>query len=243
MSINKSQGQSVKFYNEHNLSFGLEPDAYIIFAMVAQTTASADLCGQPASTWKDYDLVGDIIWLLPASSSDPMMAPMMVISGPASEINWEAGSFRLSANQYVQQLGGIGNIPLYIALSNSPCYKNAKPLPSSDGTNSTVISQLHAIKRTDVDFTPEHFSLHLERVTFFPRSNNYFPSTPSTPTPARTRSGAALLARSQSGGDVPVIISEGKKHAREDDEQDDLGSRPLEKVLSHSSPFSANRPN
>ncbi|KAI0754117.1 hypothetical protein C8Q80DRAFT_1137012 [Daedaleopsis nitida] len=178
----------LKFFNNLNLDFS-DPEMrakYVVFASVAACQERAELFATPGRTWKDYDVVGDIIWLASAQDADATrQRPLIITSGQTGHVNTNRDSFELSASQYVQQLRGSGSLAATVSLADNPRFKNSskKPLPSANGTNTLVVGSLEGIRRLPT-FTMESFQLALESVVYYPRALSAPLYQPGTPTPS-----------------------------------------------------------
>ncbi len=159
----------------------------------------------------------------------------MVVSGQANDIDRTAATFKLSASQYVQQLGATGRLRTSVTIPNTGRYKKVKPLPFSEGANATVSGVLMGVERvpskdsTDIQL-PDCFRLELGNVTYFPRSSNYtrptgkrfsnFQGTHTDSTP--TESTSATPKKRQGWrfqfDDTSPSSDKGKKRMRTDDE-------------------------
>ncbi|KAH9857116.1 hypothetical protein C2E23DRAFT_720686 [Lenzites betulinus] len=174
-----------RYFNRDNAEI---PDngTFALMATVAQPTEDAELCTDGKYT--DYDLIGDILWMAYVPDADARRRPVMTVNGPAREINREdasAASFKITANQFVQQLkdANPGQLSVIIEIPDSGRFKNGrKPLPPNEGSNAAVIGQLTSVERTAPTMAAVMFCLSMENVTYFPRSHTSLPvHHPSTP--------------------------------------------------------------
>ncbi|RDX47317.1 hypothetical protein OH76DRAFT_1525986 [Lentinus brumalis] len=200
----------LRYYNGQDITFNEDRNVCVIFATIAQSTSTASTYG--GSDWTEYDLIGDIQW------ANPRIYPMMVVSGQANDIDRTAATFKLSASQYVQQLGATGRLRTSVTIPNTGRYKKVKPLPFSEGANATVSGVLMGVERvpskdsTDIQL-PDCFRLELGNVTYFPRSSNYTRPTESTSATPKKRQGWRFQF-----DDTSPSSDKGKKRMRTDDE-------------------------
>ncbi|OSC96139.1 hypothetical protein PYCCODRAFT_1482032 [Trametes coccinea BRFM310] len=171
-----------RYFNRDNIEIP-EQGTFALLAMVAQPTKDADLSSTAAHT--DYDLIGDIIWMVHVPGANAHQYPVMIVNGPVRETEREAATFKVSAMQFVQQLRdsnpGVTNI--HVTIPDTGRFKNGKkPLPPSDGFNAAVVGTLAAIDRDPETMAGQMFRLTLENVTYLPRLNSSLPvHTPATP--------------------------------------------------------------
>ncbi len=176
----------------------------------------------------------------------------MIVAGPASEIKRDEAIYKVSATQYTQMLQGPGSVQVEVKIPDSPRYKNGKPIPYSDGSNTSVTGELYAVTRVPLDVAgvdgaekAELFHLDLMNVVYFPRSNGWQPNStwnscslyillllthrdlpaPATPTPNKPV-GNRRRAMGAITFDVKANGPKGKgknKRDREDEEDEDAG--------------------
>ncbi|OSC97188.1 hypothetical protein PYCCODRAFT_1471996 [Trametes coccinea BRFM310] len=209
----------LRYFNSSLLSFDENRNVCVILATVAQSSSKANTFN--GMTWMDYNLLGDIAWLLPCPTADPRIHPMMIVSGPVSAIDRTALQFKLSATQYVQHLSSLGDINVSVTIPDSGRYRNSKPLPFSEGANATVVGHLQDVTRTSDGTSadtviPEAFQLTLENVVYFPRSTNYKTPLNSQANPTSSSKRAWRFTFDPDG----TSPDKGKKRAREDDDAD-----------------------
>ncbi|RPD64612.1 hypothetical protein L226DRAFT_518746 [Lentinus tigrinus ALCF2SS1-7] len=183
----------LRFYNGDNVSFALyseDPQPYMLFATVAQSQEGVDTCS--GGSWIEYDLIGDIHWIVPIPGHHGQVLPMMIVGGPASEIDTKAATFVISANQYTQMLRSIGNVRAKVQISESPRYRNGKPLPFSEGSNASVAGTLAYVSRSAIpgaedanELKADLFHLNLMNVVYFPRSNAWKPDNVASLSPVK----------------------------------------------------------
>ncbi|KAH9852236.1 hypothetical protein C2E23DRAFT_826465 [Lenzites betulinus] len=176
-----------RYFNKDNMEIP-ENGTFAIMATVAQPNEAADLCTMAPYT--DYDLIGDILWMVHTPGADAHQQPMLIANGPSRNIQREQATFEMQATQFVQQLreANPGSVAIHVEIPDTGRFKNGKkPLPSTDGSNAAVIGRLTSIERAPRVMAAEVFCITLENVAYLPRSHISLPvHNPTTP-PAGTR--------------------------------------------------------
>ncbi|KAH9846242.1 hypothetical protein C2E23DRAFT_853847 [Lenzites betulinus] len=159
---------------------------FTLMAMIAHPTEDAELCANASYT--DYDLIGDIVWMIHTPDADARKCPLMTVNGPAHDISRKddgPASFKIRATQFVQQLrdSNPGHLSVIVQIPDAGRFKNAKkPLPPNEGSNASVVGQLTSVERAAPTMVAVNFCLSIENVTYFPRSHSSIPvHQPSTP--------------------------------------------------------------
>ncbi|KAI0658856.1 hypothetical protein C8Q70DRAFT_1114275 [Cubamyces menziesii] len=171
-----------RYFNKDNLEIP-EQGTFAVMATVAQPAEDAELGA--AVLYTDYDLIGDIIWMVGTPDANAHQLPVMIINGPTHDINRTAATFKVNAAQYVQQLkdSNPGRLEVDVQIPDSGRFKNGKkPLPPTEGSNAAVTGVLSSVHRASGTMAAERFEVTLENVAYFPRSHTSLPiHNPATP--------------------------------------------------------------
>jgi len=137
----------------------------------------------------DYDLIGDIIQLIPISSGavDPRHLAYVHVSGTVSSLNEADNTFDLDAQQYISAMKDLrvkgqtgdkavaasvplGVLPIRCFFNmNSPRYKGRKPPMPRNGAMVSLEGFIFEVTKRDGEL-PERFCVTLETVNFMGRS-------------------------------------------------------------------------
>ncbi|KIJ19277.1 hypothetical protein PAXINDRAFT_7781 [Paxillus involutus ATCC 200175] len=108
---------ALRYFNAADIKFD-DIGKFLIHTMVARYEHGAEIPASAVSASEDtdpaaapYDMVGDIIWLVPAGDINPCHVPYVHVCGTVTESQKDDSMFRLKPMQYI--------------------YKSGKPIPQS----------------------------------------------------------------------------------------------------------------
>jgi hypothetical protein len=168
---------SLRYFNSARIDFESKADEfpaqYVVCASIAQTQPGmgAAMDVPDALDERDYNLVGDIVWMFPVQSLDPAQRAWINVTGLATNINNKDSTFDVEPNQYTSTLSKAGLKSQFSARLHFPeddaRYKNRKPMPSP---RSYVAIQgfLSRVEQSGTGFS-QRFHVDLDHVTFLGR--------------------------------------------------------------------------
>ncbi|KZP16119.1 hypothetical protein FIBSPDRAFT_958295 [Athelia psychrophila] len=153
-----------RYFNANNMVFD-DVGFYFLHATVAKMAEGAVI--PPSESDIVYDLVGDIVFLIPAPDVDPKYLPWVHIAGTYT-----------SALRDAKKHGG-STLPVRCFVKDSPKYKQySKPVPNVN-SQVTFTGSLTSVDRNAENGTPEYFRLEVDSVTFMGKA-----TVPAKPSPA-----------------------------------------------------------
>jgi len=185
---------ALRYFNSFNLTFDPdEPGRYFIFAHIARMERGADILLPQDSVETDYDIVGDIVSLIPLSEDvDPRHPPVVHLAGVAAKIDMKNGTFEMEISQWVSALREIrptegitqagGSLFVSCSFPDTPRYKQRKPVPKK-GTYVAIEGFLRNIVKKEDEF-PEKFLIEVETIAFCGQAT----VSPKTEAPAQSNS-------------------------------------------------------
>ncbi|EPQ61093.1 hypothetical protein GLOTRDRAFT_113548 [Gloeophyllum trabeum ATCC 11539] len=174
----------LRYYNSNNLSFS-QPGLYFVHAIVAKYEKKAyDELYSSVLGGDDYDIVGDIIMLIPIPNADKDTGrhiPLLQVCGSVFEADKNSATFVINAEQRTQVLTD-GILPVTAAFpTESARFKNKIPLPGV-GTIVYVCGPISDVRRID-NGAPDRFHFSVEQIQFLAKSP--VPPRAINPTPPK----------------------------------------------------------
>ncbi|KAG6836611.1 hypothetical protein H0H93_006032 [Arthromyces matolae] len=170
--LGDSQGlASLRFFNADNLTFEDVEPCFII-ANIARTPSDVKGIASTGVSTDDYDLVGDIIQLIPIgmdTNTNLRNRPFITISGSVDRV--DDNTFSLSPEQYIascKDLSSKPSMPAKCWVPETPRWKNRAPKVKA-GTYISVGGFMSGIERDDKQCIT-NFLIEVEKVTFLGRA-------------------------------------------------------------------------
>ncbi|KAF8841617.1 hypothetical protein BDN67DRAFT_980161 [Paxillus ammoniavirescens] len=201
---------ALHYFNTADIKFD-DIGKFLIHTMVARYEHGAEIPASAVSASEDtnpaaapYDMVGDIIWLVPAGDIDPCHLPYVHVCGTVTESQKDDSMFCLEPMQYTSVLksliknnppGSVSVFPVHCTILDSPRYKSGKPIPQS---SSIVSAEGWIVAVHQKDSSSKHadrFDVKVEHVCYLGRAN--VPTTSSVPQTLEVVCGKAWVSASR----------------------------------------------
>ncbi|THU79401.1 hypothetical protein K435DRAFT_810742 [Dendrothele bispora CBS 962.96] len=187
---------SLRYFNHSDISFEIL-GYYFVWAQIAKSVP--DYCEpklvnveeqvEEQLTGKDFQLVGDIVWLIPTAKPVSIPRSFIVVAGPACNVNTQLSTFDIDAYQFTSGISKQMNHPLDSILPirvyfdpDDHRWKHKKPIPSAN-TYIQVQGYLTRFDLNDSGF-PDRFHVQVESMTLLGKSAvPKLMLEPETPTP------------------------------------------------------------
>ncbi|KAH9835231.1 uncharacterized protein C8Q71DRAFT_710346, partial [Rhodofomes roseus] len=156
-----------RYWNDGGVEFG---DGPIVCFIVATMQPHARVNSSVLSA-TDYDIVGDILQLIPAPGADPAHSPFIFACGQATNIQNNISMFDVLPTQYVSQLPlrQPSNFPMRVEIPSSKRYESrGKPMPKNTDSRFHVQGFLKDVTR-GADEVVQWFNVRLHNIVYFDR--------------------------------------------------------------------------